>query len=333
MPRPQPHRGSRPDPASAPAFSQQAGLRGGAVPRKLGSVADLHLSQRIDQIALRPGTLFGAPFPDASQMNESDPQSPRPADREDGSRSSSPGASKPDHAGQATSGGFGAATREVMPDPRFARIHLLRHGAVRELERRVARGQLDTGLSEEGLEQERALIRCFGRESQGSAKAIERIYTSDLPRCLSLAEGLGQRLGLEPRIDPRLREQSLGDWEGRTWDELSRDNPLDISAYWTDYANARPPGGESLADVDARVRGFWIEVREQLLDRRAVFVTHVGVLRCFLARLLELPLDSALRLAPATGSHSEVLWSSAGGVLETFGERPSFGGSSMDPHP
>ena len=81
------------------------------------------------------------------------------------------------------------------------------------------------------------------------------------------------------------------------------------------------------------MRAFWTEVREELLDRRAVFVTHVGVLRCFLARLLELPLDSALRLAPATGSHSEVLWSSAGGVLETFGERPSFGGTSEEIQP
>lgn len=106
---------------------------------------------------------------------------------------------------------------------------------------------------------------------------------------------------------------------------MSREHPIEISAYWSDYASTRPPGGESLVDVDARVLDFWGEVREELLDRRAVIVTHIGVLRCFLSRLLGLPLDSALRLAPATGTHTEVLWSSAGGVLQSFGERPWFG--------
>ena len=223
--------------------------------------------------------------------------------------------------GQAAGTSFGRATEEVMPDARVVRLSLLRHGAVRDLERRIARGQLDTGLSDPGLEEERRLVRALSI----ARPDVERVFSSDLPRCRSLSEALAGALGREVEYDERLREQSLGTWEGRTWDELSEEQPGRISAYWADYASTRPPEGESLIDVDARVHAFWREVRDSLLDRRAIVVTHVGVLRCFVARLLGLPLDAALRLAPATGSHTEVLWSNAGGVLNAFGERPWFG--------
>lgn len=224
---------------------------------------------------------------------------------------------------QAAAGGFGDSTREVMPDERVAQLHLLRHGAVRDLGARIARGRLDTGVSEAGARQHEALARAL-RPERGR---IQRLFSSDLPRCRLLAETVGEALGLAPEVDGRLAEQSLGEWEGRAWDDLSRERPAEISAYWADYAGTRPPGGESLGDVDQRVQAFWREHREDLLDQRSVIVTHVGVLRCFVARLLDLPLTSALRLAPATGSHTELLWSSAGAVLQSFGERPTFGSS------
>lgn len=205
-----------------------------------------------------------------------------------------------------------------MPETRVARIHLLRHGAVRDLERRIVRGQLDTGLSAEGARQEACLVEWLATH-EGRP---DRILSSDLPRCASMAAALGARVGLEPELRPELREQSMGAWQGRTWDAISADDGPRVTAYWDDYVGTRPPGGESLADLAERVGALWEAEREALLDRRTAVVTHVGVIRVLLAMLLPTPLSQCLRFAPATGSHTRLLWSEPGCVLETLGERP-----------
>ncbi|WP_145064822.1 histidine phosphatase family protein [Engelhardtia mirabilis] len=220
--------------------------------------------------------------------------------------------------GQAAGERFGRATEAMMPQTRVARMHLLRHGAVRDLERRVVRGQLDTGLSEEGERQQSALVDWFA----ACEGPIDRIVSSDLPRCRSMALALGARTGIQPGFRESLREQSMGAWQGRTWEEISAEDCPRVTAYWDDYAGTRPPGGESLRDLADRVGAWWDAEREQLLDSRTAVVTHVGVIRVLLATLLGSPLDQCLRFAPATGSHTRLLWSEPGCVLESLGERP-----------
>ena len=128
--------------------------------------------------------------------------------------------------------------------------------------------------------------------------------------------------GLALELEPRLREQHLGAWQGRTWEAISASEPEAVRAYWADYVHARPAGGESFGDLAARVRAWWDVNRPSLEGERLVLVTHVGVIRALLAQLLGLPLDQALRLAPAVGSHTALALSEAGAVLEAFGERP-----------
>lgn len=205
-----------------------------------------------------------------------------------------------------------------MPQSRVARVHLLRHGAVRDLEQRVVRGQLDTGLSEAGQRQQDRLV-AWTAAHEGP---FDRIVASDLPRCASMATALAAATGLTPQWDERLREQSMGDWQGRTWDAISAEDGARVTAYWDDYVHTRPPGGESMGDLAERVSRWWIAEREQLLDHRTAVVTHVGVIRVLLATLLDSPLEQCLRFAPATGSHTRLLWSQPGCVLESLGERP-----------
>jgi broad specificity phosphatase PhoE len=230
--------------------------------------------------------------------------------------------------GQAAGERFEPATEAAMVETRVARLHLLRHAAVAELGRRTVRGRLEVGPGPEAEAQERALVAWLARHEPG----IERVLSSDLERCARLARRIGDALGAPVELDPRLREQSMGRWEGRTWDEITVDDPDLVQAYWADYAHTRPPGGEALTDVADRVDGWWRESLEGLLDRRTAVVTHVGVLRVLLARLFPLPLDQTLRLAPAVASHTKLLWTAAGPVLETFGERPWLTAEAESPH-
>lgn len=221
-------------------------------------------------------------------------------------------------AGHSVAGRFDDATRAIMPAEGSLALHLLRHGEVQRFTARVVRGHLDEPVSAAGEEQHQRLAAWWARHHGRPALLL----SSDLTRCAGLARRLADATGAPLRLDARLREQSMGAWEGRTWEELTRADPAGVTAWWDAYATARAPGGESLADLAARVEGLWREVLASRPAGRVVLVTHIGVIRVLLCRLLGLPLDQALRFSPAAASHTALELGAAGAVLLACGERP-----------
>ena len=220
--------------------------------------------------------------------------------------------------GQAAGRAFDPTTTSMMPSEVVTRLVLLRHGEVESFGERVVRGQLDAALSEEGQRQHEALTRWMAAHEEPP----HHLLSSDLVRCADLARRLGEAWGIEPGLDPQLREQSMGSWQGRTWREISAEDAERVSAYWDDYAHTAPPGGESLLDLSQRV-GAWLEATLAAHPGRTIVVsTHVGVIRALLCRLLGVPPTEALRFAPAVASSTELLLSEAGAVMTRMGERP-----------
>lgn len=164
------------------------------------------------------------------------------------------------------------------------RLALVRHPAV-AVAPGVCYGRLDVPLSAEGL----AAIPGMVAALAGFAGAP--VWSSPARRCRAVAEALG----CDIRCDARLLELDFGDWEGMRWDEVPRD-ALDR---WASAPEAFvPPGGESVAALVARVRGF-CGVLAQGGD--AVVVTHGGVLKA-LAPLLRGEAVDLAAPAPAMGS-------------------------------
>lgn len=220
--------------------------------------------------------------------------------------------------GQAFDGSFDAPTAAILPSRDVTHVHLLRHGDVVALAQRGPRGQRDVPLSAEGVRQSERLAAWLCE----SEPAPTHVFASDLQRCRDLGARIAETFGLPLVTTRALREQSLGDWEGRSWAELSADDPAGVTAYWERYHAARPPGGESLADLSARVSAWWDASEPGVRGGRVVVATHIGVIRAWLCVALGLGLDQALRFAPATGSHTALLHAQAGAVLASFGERP-----------
>ena len=125
------------------------------------------------------------------------------------------------------------------------------------------------------------------------------IVSSDLHRAYDTAIALGERTGLTVRVDTRLRETHLGDWQGLTHTEVDAQAPGARLA-WRDDARWAPHGGESRVDVAARslplvaelVSGEpeWGDPDEP--DRPVVLVAHGGLIAALTAALLELPVDN-----------------------------------------
>jgi alpha-ribazole phosphatase len=109
----------------------------------------------------------------------------------------------------------------------------------------------------------------------------------------------------------------MGAWEGRTWAELSEADGAAVTAYWDDYVNARPTGGESWREAAARVVRTWEALGA--LEGRLVVCTHVGPIRALLCHWLGLGPEQGLRFAPAYGTETRVLLADAGAVVERIG--------------
>lgn len=127
-------------------------------------------------------------------------------------------------------------------------------------------GTLDADLTPVGEEQARALILPL------RGLDPEAVYASDLVRARRTATIALEGRELDLRCVPELRERSLGQWEGRRRADLKASGELDLLLTWT----WRPPGGESQADVAARVLP-WLDAVDGPGLRLAF--AHGGLLR------------------------------------------------------
>jgi len=120
---------------------------------------------------------------------------------------------------------------------------------------------------------------------------IASLWCSDLRRASETAAIVGERIGLAPRADPRLREGFRGDWEGRLFIDIAREDPDGYAAWRRGGADFRFPGGESLREHAERVWEALEEIRAGG-ELPALIVCHRGSIRCALCRLDPRGLDA-----------------------------------------
>jgi alpha-ribazole phosphatase len=94
--------------------------------------------------------------------------------------------------------------------------------------------------------------------------------------------------------EPALAEQSFGKWQGLSHDALAALGDERVSAFWRAPATATPPGGESFADVVARVLTALDRRSAEFRGRDIVTVCHGGSIRAALAVALGLGPAQAL---------------------------------------
>lgn len=181
------------------------------------------------------------------------------------------------------------------------RLLLARHGQSVANATRRFQGTQDVALSPLGERQAAALGRAVGR------RRLAHIYVSPLQRARHTAEIAGAGLDVPVTTLDDLRELSLGEWEGCTVEEI-RARPGDPYAQWVrDPVQCLPPGGEPLAEVQARVLRAIAQIGGTHADGETVLVvSHGGVISALLAHWLGLPLSSIWKLTVANCSLSEI---------------------------
>jgi len=86
------------------------------------------------------------------------------------------------------------------------------------------------------------------------------LYSSDIRRAKESAEILATRLGYPPIYDERLRERSVGHWQGLTVPEIHGWYASEYAEFQKDPDNYQIPGGESLSQVKKRAQACLKEI-------------------------------------------------------------------------
>jgi broad specificity phosphatase PhoE len=108
--------------------------------------------------------------------------------------------------------------------------------------------------------------------------SVTSVYTSDLERALETATIVSRALAVPMEIDPALRERNFGIAQGHPLAELASARS-GIAGERVVDAEARPPEGESLREMYARVGTFINELEQAAPDGDVLVVTHGGVIR------------------------------------------------------
>jgi broad specificity phosphatase PhoE len=178
-----------------------------------------------------------------------------------------------------------------MPAPT---IYYMRHGETDwNVEGRL-QGGIDTPLNELGLSQAahagRVLADLFVR--QGLDASNLAFVASPLQRARVTMDIVRTELKLPPggyALDDRLREIGYGHWEGSTLAQARVSHPELYASRERDKWGALPPGGESYASVQIRMRDWY-----DSLTADTVAVAHGGTARALMVALgLETPASAS----------------------------------------
>lgn len=112
--------------------------------------------------------------------------------------------------------------------------------------------------------------------------------------------------GPEPIDEPRLMEQSFGDWQGGNREEIRSRHPEAYRRFWLAPADERAPNGESFVDVMGRVRSALDDWSAKAAGGDIVAVMHGGSIRAALAHALALPPERALAFHAETVSVTRI---------------------------
>jgi broad specificity phosphatase PhoE len=161
---------------------------------------------------------------------------------------------------------------------------LVRHGETAWNREGRFQGHTDIELSDLGRSQARALrTRLEAAHAHLFDDAQTAILTSDLRRAHETAEIAFGAPGRTLHVRRELREFCYGVLEGLTRREIDERYPGLMAAWLTGERGYAVDGGESRADVHARVHGAIREFLALAPQRNVVIVAHGGVMRQLLA--------------------------------------------------
>jgi probable phosphoglycerate mutase len=194
-------------------------------------------------------------------------------------------------------------------------VFLVRHAAHALQDRTLVGRMPGVPLGPDAPAQIERLVRRLSRER------IDAVVASPLERAQLTAQAVADSHGLKVETDEDLAEIDFGGWTGRSVDELENDSGWRV--WCTRKSQARPPGGETIAEIQARVARALERVRRDRDGQSVALVSHGDPIKALVAFTLGFALDRLEAFDVDPASVSTLVTGDWGSKLVLLNERPA----------
>jgi broad specificity phosphatase PhoE len=155
-------------------------------------------------------------------------------------------------------------------------------------------------LTDEGVKQAKLLSKLM------SAVQLAAIYTSPLQRSRVTADAISKERTFVPVVEEAFDEIDIGEWTGKEIAELKQE-PLWI-AFNKFRSGTRPPGGETMLEVQQRAVAAIQRLREEHQGERIAIISHSDVIKTVVGHFAGISIDliSRIEIEPASVSVIEI---------------------------
>lgn len=156
-------------------------------------------------------------------------------------------------------------------------LYLVRHGETEWNRLKKFQGQLNSDLTEIGIEQAKALGNYLKKENID----FDFVYSSPLERAYDTTKLIKE--DFEIITDSRLMEMAFGKWEGMDVELIKEESAENFHNFFnsSDKYNHKPHEAESFESLEMRVREFLDEIKEKHKEKNVLVVSHGVTLKIF----------------------------------------------------
>ncbi|MEK5392834.1 histidine phosphatase family protein [Margalitia sp. FSL K6-0131] len=153
-------------------------------------------------------------------------------------------------------------------------LYITRHGETEWNTQNRMQGWKDSNLTENGIKN---AIELGERLKDISFSAI---YSSPSGRTVTTTKMICGDRNISIIYEDNLKEIFLGEWEGKTKENIKENYPNDYNAFWNCPHLYTPAQGESIADVKERVLKVLERIQKEHSSGNILIVTHSIVIKC-----------------------------------------------------
>jgi len=170
-------------------------------------------------------------------------------------------------------------------------LYLARHGQTAANAQRIFQGQSGAGLNNFGRAQAARLADRMKR----LPRPPNVIVASDLDRAAETARIVGEAIGVDVELDPRMREVDVGTWTGKSYDDVATLFPEEWAA-WDQGLDIRRGGGETYGELATRIDEAIKGIAARHDHKRVLVVSHGGSIKSWISKILGVSHDGVRAL-------------------------------------
>jgi broad specificity phosphatase PhoE len=209
-------------------------------------------------------------------------------------------------------------SEELHPLEAITTLYLIRHGHTRATEMGLLYSDAAIELTEEGE------VQANNAATYIKALAPEILLCGKATRVIQSAAPVEAQTGIKAQAIDGFEEWQVGDWEGRTYLDIKKNDPEQYHRWCEDPIANAPPQGESIVALSERIADNIDKLitAEEYAGKTIAMVTHSGIIRSIVLHALGMPVSNFWRLSVPTGSVSRVDFSKSFATLHFLSLRP-----------